>query len=81
MGWGRGRGKRITPFFSLVQPTLSKAGTFGTGYRVYRELIKRDKERQGSLLGVYFQRGVGLIKVSVKRDFTVELFPAFLYFC
>ena len=51
----------------VIQSTLSKTDTFGTGTKCpsYRESNKRSKERQGPTLGVRF------IEVSVKRESTV----------
>ena len=57
----------------IIQSTLSKTDTFGTGTKCpsYRESNKRSKEKQGPTLKCPFYRGVRLIVVSVKRELTV----------
>ena len=54
---------------SILQSTLSKTDTFGTGTKCpsYRESNKGSKERQGPSLGVRFT------EVSVKRESTLLL--------
>ena len=59
------------PFFLLIQSTLSKTDTFGTGTKCpspsYRESNKGRKEGQGPTLSVRFT------EVSVKREYALTL--------